>query len=170
MKGHHQRAAMMVTRDSIRHHAAVHDVNGIGIEPGDGAGNFALHPIVRQRALLPAIDKQNAHLQADGAQTLDLLLHKDAPARALRRRVHICYGQDSHNGSPGISQRGASMPASWCEGSSIPYAERGRCPFRLSLPPLSTRFSPLRRTWPLGCLICGWYSGTASFSKHLISS
>ena len=97
MEGHHDRADMMSARDLVRHHPAVHHVNCLGLELGDGPVDFAPQPIVRRGSLGPAIDEQNADVQADGAQAPDLFLHKDAPARERRRRVNICDGQDSHS-------------------------------------------------------------------------
>ena len=71
-------------------------MNGLGVKFGEGAGDFCPHPIVGHGTLLPAVHKQDSHLQANRAQTLDLFLHKDTPTRELRGRVHIRDGQNAH--------------------------------------------------------------------------
>src|SRR2546425_929969 len=87
---------MVTAHDLVRHYPAIHHMYYIGIEFGDGAADLAPQPIVRHGTLSSPIDKQNPHLQTNRAQALDLFLHKDTPAWERRRRVNICYGQDSH--------------------------------------------------------------------------
>ena len=100
MEGHHERADVVTAHDLVRHHSAIHHVNCLGLELGDGIVDFAPQPIVRRGSLGLSIDKQNAHVQADSAQTLDLFLHKDTPGWERRRWVNICDGQDSHSEGP----------------------------------------------------------------------
>src|SRR5947207_10665128 len=106
MKGHDCWADMVTAHNLVRHNPAIHHVNCIGLELGDGPADLAPQPIVRRGSFCLTIDEQYTHVQADRAQALDLFSHKDTPAWERRRRVNICDGQDSHKRPGNFSSGG----------------------------------------------------------------